>query len=68
MSDLDVRKQPYVWDLASNNYRGMFLMGEMKANFGTGEPMKGDADRDGEPLVSSTSSAHSRTLAATSKW
>ena len=51
MSDLDVRKQPYVWDLASNNYRGMFLMGEMKANFGTGEPMKGDADRDGEPLV-----------------
>lgn len=51
MSDLDVRKQPYVWDIASNNYRGMFLMGEMKENFGTGEPLKADADRDGEPLV-----------------
>lgn len=51
MNDADVRKQLYVWDAAENNYRGMFLLGEMKANFGTGAALKADADRDGEPLV-----------------
>jgi len=51
MSNLDVRKQMYVWDIASNNYRGMFLCGAMRENFGTGAALKADADRDGEDLV-----------------
>ncbi len=51
MSNLDVRKQMYVWDIASNNYRGMFLCGAMRENFGTGAALKADADRQDEDLV-----------------
>ena len=49
--DKDIRKQNYVFDSAKGNYQGMFLKGAMKANYGTGEALTADADRDGQPLV-----------------
>lgn len=49
-SDKDIRKSNFTCD-ASGNYSGMFLKGEVKANFGTGETLKADADRDGQALV-----------------
>lgn len=49
--DRDIRKQNYVYDEAAGNYRGMFLKGALKANFGKGESIKADADRDGQPIV-----------------
>ncbi len=49
-SDKDIRKSNFVCD-ASGNYSGMFLKGEVKANMGTGEALKADADRDGQSLV-----------------
>ena len=49
-SDKDIRKSNFVCDDAGN-YSGMFLKGEVKANMGTGEALKADADRDGQSLV-----------------
>ena len=50
--DRDIRKQNYVYDLATNTHGpGMFLKGTVRANFGTGEILKADADRDGQDLV-----------------
>lgn len=47
----DIRKQNYIYNTSAGNYRGMFLKGEIKANYGTGEPLKADADRDGQNIV-----------------
>lgn len=49
-SDKDIRKQNFTAD-ATGEYNGIFLKGEMKANFGSGDPLKADADRDGQNLV-----------------
>lgn len=49
--DRDIRKQVYTFDYTSGKTKGMFLIGPMKANFGTGEALKADADRDGQDLV-----------------
>ena len=49
-SDKDIRKKNYTCD-DSGNYSGMFLKGTVKANYGTGEALKADADRDGQDLV-----------------
>lgn len=47
----DIRKQNYTYDAASGNYQGMFLKGEIRANYGNGAALKADADRDGQDLV-----------------
>lgn len=47
--DGDSRKQPYTY--LNNKREGMFLIGLQKANFGTGETLKADAERDGQDLV-----------------
>jgi len=47
-SDKDIRKGNYTWE--SGNYSGIFLKGQMKTKWGTGEEIKADADRDGMPL------------------
>ena len=49
--NLDIRKQNYVFSENSNNYQGMFLKGNIKANYGTGDALLADADRDGQPIV-----------------
>ncbi|MBQ3628219.1 MAG: RagB/SusD family nutrient uptake outer membrane protein [Bacteroidaceae bacterium] len=50
--DRDIRKQNYVYDVATNTHGpGMFLKGTVRANFGTGDILKADADRDGQDLV-----------------
>ena len=50
--DRDIRKQNYVYDTATMTHGpGMFLKGTVRANFGTGEILKADADRDGQDLV-----------------
>ena len=49
--DRDIRKQNYIYDETSNSYKGMFLKGAIKANYGTGEALTADADRDGQPIV-----------------
>ena len=50
--DRDIRKQNYVYDTATMTHGpGMFLEGTVRANFGTGEILKADADRDGQDLV-----------------
>lgn len=51
MDNRDIRKQNYVYDASTGTYNGIFLKGAMKANFGTGNPLKADADRDGQNLV-----------------
>lgn len=48
--DRDIRKQNFTVD-ASNEYHGQFLIGAIRANFGTGDPLEADADRQGRPLV-----------------
>ena len=48
--DRDIRKQNYVVH-ADGTYEGIFLIGEIRENFGTGAALKADADRDGQPLV-----------------
>lgn len=48
--DRDIRKQNYVVK-EDGSYEGIFLIGEMRANFGKGATIKADAERDGEPLV-----------------
>lgn len=47
----DIRKQNYIYDETSGNYKGMFLKGEIRANYGTGTALKADADRDGQDIV-----------------
>lgn len=48
----DIRKANYVYNATTKTHGpGMFLKGAMKKNFGTGEAMKADADRDGQDLV-----------------
>lgn len=47
----DVRKQNYIYDEATNTYKGMFLKGAIKANYGKGAALKADADRDGQAIV-----------------
>lgn len=47
----DIRKQNYVFDTNTNNYKGIFLKGEIKANYGKGDALKADADRDGQDIV-----------------
>ena len=50
--DRDIRKQNYVYDASTKTHGpGMFLKGAVKANFGTGDALKADADRDGQDLV-----------------
>ena len=50
--DRDIRKQNYVYDTGTMTHGpGMFLKGTVRANFGTGEILKADADRDGQDLV-----------------
>ena len=50
--DRDIRKQNYTYDEATKTHGpGMFLKGTMRANFGTGDVLKADADRDGQDLV-----------------
>lgn len=49
--DRDIRKQNYVYDSNTATWKGNFLKGAMKANYGTGEALTADADRDGQPLV-----------------
>ena len=50
--DRDIRKQNYVYDAATMTQGpGMFLKGTVRANFGTGDILKADADRDGQDLV-----------------
>ena len=50
--DRDIRKQNYVYDTATMTHGpGMFLKGAVRANFGTGDILKADADRDGQDLV-----------------
>lgn len=49
-SDKDIRKQNVVIN-PDGTYQGRFLKGEIKANYGTGEALKADADRDGQNLV-----------------
>ena len=48
----DIRKQNYVYDANTQTHGpGMFLKGTIRANFGTGDVLKADADRDGQDLV-----------------
>lgn len=47
----DIRKQNYVFDEKTGNYKGIFLKGALKANYGKGDAVKADADRDGQPIV-----------------
>ena len=49
-SDNDIRKSNYVCD-DDGTFTGMFLKGAMKANYGTGDALAADADRDGQDLV-----------------
>ena len=50
--DRDIRKQNYTYDEATRTHGpGMFLKGTIRANFGTGDVLKADADRDGQDLV-----------------
>ncbi len=50
--DRDIRKQNYVYDAATGTHGpGMFLKGTIRANYGKGDVLKADADRDGQDLV-----------------
>ena len=50
--DRDIRKQNYVYDTTTKTHGpGMFLKGVIRANFGKGDVLKADADRDGQDLV-----------------
>ncbi len=50
-SDKDVRKANFIYNSSTKKWSGNFLIGAMKKNFGKGEAMKADADRDGQDLV-----------------
>lgn len=47
----DIRKATFVYNANTGKWTGNFLRGLMKANFGKGEVLKADADRDGQDLV-----------------
>jgi hypothetical protein len=50
--DRDIRKQNYTYEETTQTHGpGMFLKGTIRANFGTGDVLKADADRDGQDLV-----------------
>ncbi|MCD8261541.1 MAG: RagB/SusD family nutrient uptake outer membrane protein, partial [Bacteroides sp.] len=49
--DKDIRKQNYVFDAATKKYAGIFLNGVMRKDFGTGEIMEADVERDGQDLI-----------------
>ena len=49
--DRDIRKQNYTYNTSTGDYSGMFLKGEIKANYGSGAALEADADRDGQDLV-----------------
>lgn len=51
MTDNDIRKQNYVYDIATNKCSGILLNGAMYENFGTGKAIIADADRKGEDLI-----------------
>lgn len=51
MDDRDVRKQPFSYNAVTGQWSGNFLRGAMRSNFGKGNVMTADADRDGQPLV-----------------
>lgn len=46
----DIRRQAFYCDKQGNWNGGLFLMGP-QVNYNTGEPLKADADRDGQDLV-----------------
>lgn len=50
-SDKDVRKANFTYNSSTKKWSGNFLIGAMKKNFGKGEAMKADADRNGQDLV-----------------
>ena len=50
--DRDIRKQNYVYNSTTKTHGpGMFLKGAVRSDFGNGNPIKADADRDGQDLV-----------------
>lgn len=49
LDNRDIRKQTFTY--SGGNWRGNFLNGAMRKNFGRGEAMLADAERDGQPLV-----------------
>ena len=50
--DRDIRKQNYTYDAVTKTHGpGMFLKGLVRADFGKGDVLKADADRDGQDLV-----------------
>ncbi|MCD8031829.1 MAG: RagB/SusD family nutrient uptake outer membrane protein [Bacteroides sp.] len=49
--DKDIRKSNFVFDFTTNTWSGWFLRGEIRANYGTGEPLVDTVERDGEPLI-----------------
>jgi hypothetical protein len=51
LDDRDIRKANFVYNSATRKWKGNFLKGIMKENFGKGATMKADADRDGQDLV-----------------
>ena len=46
----DIRRQNYYAD-NSGNYVGQFVKGVLRENYGTGDTIMGDADRNGQPLI-----------------
>lgn len=48
--DRDIRKQNFTVD-SNNEWHGQFFIGEMRANFGTGDPLEADADRSGQSFL-----------------
>lgn len=51
LDDRDVRKQNFIYNSATGKWQGNFLRGAMRANYGKGDVLIADADRDGLPLV-----------------
>lgn len=46
----DIRRANYACDETGMPNSGMFVQGEMRANYGAGDVLLADADRDGQPL------------------
>ena len=51
MDDRDIRKQPFVYDEKTGKYQGQFLQGVIRSNYGKGDVLTADADRDGQDLA-----------------
>lgn len=47
----DIRRANYSCDASGVPTNGMFVQGAFRANYGTGDNLLADADRDGQPLV-----------------